>query len=517
MMHISGFRFENLGNSSYGKFADSHDQFVFYYQTVDPRKENFCLSALIEVEDASGVDFQTGYGIMLADTIANPSQLSRHRNHALLGRFRAMDGRNYCLGLRIVGGYTHPLALPQRRHRLLDPSRLFALQPKEDAIKKGDWHRLTLAKTDAGLEASCETENGIETILFPGCDFLLKQDKNAAYAGFAIAGQVKVRITDVQFERSPGKLSHTPQRTIGSYLPDYPFCRTAFSEPSSQRKTCGETIRLSPGQDLASAILSAGPGCEIVLADGCYESGPYYIPESNSGERHKAIILRAEHRGKAVIDCSGKQAKLPAMTLRASYWKLDGLVFRGAHSAGLFVCGSHNRILNCEAVANGDTGLLLCSYPGSTRKDWPGHNRVEFCVSHDNCDAVRRNADGFGAKLSVGRRNFFLSCKAFHNIDDGFDLYTKDMRACGPIGPVRIIDCEAYCNGWLSSEKISAASARNGSGFKLGGENLQVRHHLIRCTAHDNAGAGFNGNTNRSFHLWKCREWDNNKINGFSK
>ncbi len=516
-MCIPGFQFENLGNASSGKFADSLDQFSFYYQKIDPGKENFRLSALIEVVDTSGVDFQTGYGIMLADTVANPSQASRHRNHALLGRFRAVDGRNYCLGLRIVGGYTHPQAFPQRRHRRLDPSRLFAMQPVEDAIKKGDRHRFTLAKTDDGLEASCETENGIETILFPGCDFLLKQDKNAIYAGFAVAGQIEVRIKDVQLERSPGKLSHTPHGTIGNYLPDYPFCRTAFSEQILLNRTNDGVIRLSPGQDLATAIYSAGPGCEIVLEDGCYEGGPYYIPKSNSGERHKAIILRAEHRGRVVIDCSKKQDRLPAMTLRASYWELDGLVFKGAHSAGLFVCGSHNRIHHCEAVANGDTGILLCSYPGSTKTEWPGYNHVEFCTSHDNCDAVRRNADGFGAKLSVGRRNVFLACRAFHNIDDGFDLYTKDMLERGPIGPVRIIDCEAYCNGWLSLEKNTASSTRNGSGFKLGGENLQVRHHLIRCTAHDNAGAGFNGNTNRSFHLWKCREWDNNKINGFSK
>ncbi len=506
-----GWHFENIGNAGHGKFADSLDQFIFYYRKVDLRKENFCISASLEVLDAAGADYQTGYGIMLADTVANTAQLSRHRNQALLGRFRSLDGRNYCLGLRIVGGYTHPQALPQRGKRRLDPTRLFTAQPPVDEIKKGDRFRFVLKKTDEGLEASCETGNNMETIHFPGCDFLLEQDQAAAYVGFAIAGQVDLQITDVQFEKEAGRLSHTPEGAIGKFIPDYPFSRTIFEETELHKRVVNKVLKLNAGQDLEEAILSVGPGCEIVLADGRYEDGPYYVPECNSGKWRKPIRLRAEHPGKAVIEGSGLQGRIPAMTLRASYWVLDGLVFRGAPSSGLFVCGSYNKVVNCEAFDNGDTGILICSYPGSPRKKWPRNNSIEFCSSHDNCDRVRCNADGFGAKLSIGRGNHFRACKAFHNIDDGFDFYTKDFY--GSIGAVRLADCEAYCNGWLSDDDGVTVSSRmrNGCGFKLGGERIQVHHLLMDCLAHDNAGRGFSGNSNKSYHLWKCKEWDNNK------
>ena len=484
-----------LGRRDDGKLTDSQDSFRFWYRKVDPRRENFLLSATFEVEDATGVDFQTGYGIMAVDTIANPFPLCRHRNHALLGRFRTVSGNNYGCGLRIVGGYTDRWALPQDGRRRLDPSRLFPTQNPENRILAGERHRFTLVKTDTGLEASMETPGGIETLSFPGCDFLLKQDRRAIYVGFATAGKIGLRITDIRFETTPGKISHTPKNTVGHFIPDYPFDRRLLDDGSSPAS--------SP---LAESLRQAGPGSEIILPDGVYP-GPFYIPKTCSGTAGKPVVLRAEHPGKAIIDGSGMSSKLPAMTLRGRHWILDGLVFRGAPSSGLFICGSDNIVRNCEACGNGDTGILLCTFPGSTKKEWPARNRVEGCFSHDNCDPVRRNADGFGAKLSVGKGNSFRACKAFHNIDDGFDLYTKSTL--GPIGPVTLTDCEAAFNGWLSSEEEPGGSPDTGIGFKLGGERQRVRHLVKDCVAHDNARGGFDPNSNPSCRLARCKAWNN--------
>ena len=484
-----------LGRRDGGKLTDSQDSFQFHYRKVNPRKENFRLSATFEVEDADRIDFQTGYGIMAVDTIANPFPLCRHRNHALLGRFRTVSGNNYGYGLRIVGGYTDRWALPQDGRRRLDPSRLFPSRDPESRIRTGDRHRFTLVKTDTGLEASMETPGGIETISFPGCDFLLKQDRRAFYVGFAIAGNVRLRITDICFETTPGRISHTPKTAVGHFIPDYPFDRTLLDDGTSPA-AC----------PLTETLRQAGPGSEIILPDGVYP-GPFYIPETCSGERERPIILRAEHPGKAVIDGSGTTLRLPAMTLRGRYWILDGLVFRGAPSSGLFLCGSYNSVRNCEASGNGDTGILICAFPGSTKKDWPARNRVEACLSHDNCDSVRRNADGFGAKLSIGKGNVFCACKAFHNIDDGFDLYTKSTL--GPIGAVTLTDCEAAFNGWLASEEKPVGNPDTGIGFKLGGERQRVRHVLKDCLAHDNAKGGFDANSNPSCRLVRCKAWNN--------
>lgn len=509
-LDISGWTRAILGKPHMLKLADGLDSLLFYYRRIDPKAENFVLSATLEVVDASGADYQTGYGLIVVDTIACPSPYNRSRNHALLGRFRTIEGLNYGLGLRVVGGYTDLDAAWQQGRRHLDPSRLFSTQCPVDEIRNGDRHQFRLAKTDDGLEASLITDAGTESIRFPGCDFLLKQDQRFIYVGFAIAGDIKLNITDIDFETSPGKLSHTPEGAIGHFVPDYPFSKYSFKGIERLEGQSFQRVRITPDDNpgrLTSAILSADAGCEIILADGVYGGGPYYIPKTCSGTHQHPVVLRAEHPGKAVLDGCDIGTHLPLMVLRADYWILDGLVFRGAPSSGLMVCGSHNIVRHCAAYRNGDTGILMCAFPGSPRGDWPSNNTVDRCVSHDNCDSARKNADGFGAKLSVGDGNVFCSCKAYHNIDDGFDLYTKDI--IGPISPVCFTDCEAWNNGWLSGDPIPESSKRSGSGFKLGGENLDVAHVLENCIAHHNARKGFDNNSNPAPVLKGCREWGN--------
>ena len=373
--------------------------------------------------------------------------------------------------------------MPQDGRRLLDASRLFPSAIIKDRINDGERQVFSLEKTNEGFVASMRTDSGEETIFVPGCDFLLRQDRRAIYVGIAVAGNIKMNISDVKFITSPGKKSHTPKGTIKKQVSVYPFSRELVDnlEPSFRDVT---------------------PGSEIILPDGVYNAGTYYIRKHQSGTADRPIILRAEHPGKAIIDGSASQGRLPAMILRGSYWILDGLVFRNAPSCGLLICGSNNVIRNCEASGNGDTGFLICSFPGSSKKEWPARNRVESCVSHDNCDAVRRNADGFGAKLSVGEGNGFFNCKAFHNIDDGFDLYTKS--SIGKIGPVTLEGCVAEYNGWLSDEARPSVDPKTGVGFKLGGEGQRVRHLVRGCVANDNALAGFDANSNPGVSLSAC-------------
>jgi hypothetical protein len=47
------------------------------------------------------------------------------------------------------------------------------------------------------------------------------------------------------------------------------------------------------------------------------------------------------------------------------------------------VCGSGNLVKNCESAHNGDTGILLCAYPGEDREKWPSYNRIEDCDSYE--------------------------------------------------------------------------------------------------------------------------------------
>lgn len=79
-----------------------------------------------------------------------------------------------------------------------------------------------------------------------------------------------------------------------------------------------------------------------------------------------------------------------------------------------------------------------------------------------------------------------------HNIDDGWDLYTKTDT--GPIGPVTIEDSLAYDNGTLSDGSQAGNGDRNG--YKLGGEDIEVDHVVRRSIAFHNGKHGFTYNSN---------------------
>jgi hypothetical protein len=123
------------------------------------------------------------------------------------------------------------------------------------------------------------------------------------------------------------------------------------------------------------------------------------------------------------------------------------------------------------------------------------------------------NADGFGAKLTVGEGNVFKGCKSHHNLDDGWDLYTKVNS--GAIGAVTLEDCESYKNGYRLNEDGTETKYGNGgnNGFKLGGENVGVKHKLINCKAYDNAHNGITTNSNPMLSLENVTAYNNGAAN----
>ncbi len=218
------------------------------------------------------------------------------------------------------------------------------------------------------------------------------------------------------------------------------------------------------------------------------------------------MILEAVHPRKAVLNGKNIPGGLPLMILRSDSWVIKGLSFTNAPGSGLLICGNENRVLNCEASNNGDTGILICSYPGESKDKYPSYNTVEDCDSFLNCDDIAENADGFGCKLRAGEGNVFRHCTAYRNADDGFDLYTKSVF--GPIGKVRIEECIAYDNGINTKEKDHSLTAR-GTGFKLGGERQSVPHEVIRCIAFHNHRAGIASNSNPAVKVRNCVSFSN--------
>ena len=147
------------------------------------------------------------------------------------------------------------------------------------------------------------------------------------------------------------------------------------------------------------------------------------------------------------------------------------------------------------------------------KRTWPSNNSIIGCESYNNCDPSGINADGFGAKLTVGEGNVFKDCKAHHNVDDGWDLYTK--TGTGAIGAVTLENCVAYKNGVrLNEDGTETAYGTGGNnGFKLGGENVAVAHRLVNCQAYDNLHNGITTNSNPALVLENVKSYNNKAAN----
>ncbi|MEU2117396.1 CBM35 domain-containing protein [Streptomyces sp. NPDC016459] len=247
---------------------------------------------------------------------------------------------------------------------------------------------------------------------------------------------------------------------------------------------------------LTSAISRVGAGGTIYLRGGTYRhSTTVTVPPGNNGTSSARKKLAAYPGETPVLNFSA-MTEDPAnrgLALNGSYWHINGIVVERAGDNGIFVGGSNNVIERTVTRFNRDTGLQLSRIASTTpREQWPSNNLVLSAESHDNADSDGEDADGFAAKLTVGGGNVFRYAVAHHNIDDGWDLYTKTDT--GPIGTVTIEDSLAYDNGTLSDGSQAGAGDRNG--FKLGGEDIGVDHVVRRTIAFHNGKHGFTYNSN---------------------
>ena len=508
--------------SSSGTFGDSLDDFLFYYTEVLPDKQNFELSATFTVEKtAPYLSWQSGYGIFAVDTVVCEHAHCRYRNLLGVGRFRTRSVNEQSSGLRVVSGYQDAGASEVYGKRTLDLSRAASFSGQETTIGREECYRFSLTKANDGFTGRISFHKEEQTFSLPGCDFLMQQDPRKLYVGFAVAGTMTLRISDIQFSRSPGISSVTPEGVLQTVPPDYPFSRGLLEEqePSKKDLSAPELFVAPNGNkdgdgsrelplDLQTALDIARPGQTVILKAGVYRpKEPYCISGKKLSTGGLRTQLRAEHFAQAIIDGSALQQQLPVFILRGDAWHLKDLVFCSSPLSGLFICGNYNLIEHCEAHHNRDTGILICSFPGSKRADWPCHNHILCCDSHHNCDTAGENADGFGAKLSIGSGNLFYECVAHHNVDDGFDLFAKNIL--GPIGQVLIENCVAYRNG--RSVFFKKTSKSGGMGFKLGGDNVAVLHTAENCIAFENDECGFGSNYNPSIRLDHVTAYRNGK------
>lgn len=123
-------------------------------------------------------------------------------------------------------------------------------------------------------------------------------------------------------------------------------------------------------------------------------------------------------------------------------------------------------------------------------------------------DELGNDADGFAAKLTVGKGNIFRYCISHHNIDDGWDLYAKSTT--GSIGQVIIENCVTYANG---ATLLEPGKTGEGNGFKLGGESMPGAHILRNSISFDNLAKGITSNSGPDCQLFNNTSYGNGAEN----
>lgn len=250
----------------------------------------------------------------------------------------------------------------------------------------------------------------------------------------------------------------------------------------------------------AFGVLRAGD--VLYVRGGTYQLSQT-INISQTGTADKRICVFAYGDERPVFDFSGqpRSTSSEASTYRgfmhkigANYWHYRGLDICNAADNGMKLEGSYCVVELCRFYGNGDTGLQQGfgkdSKGNNTRNTefkYGRYNIIVNCDAYDNYDPWTSggNADGFAIKLYPGPGNEFHGCRAWHNSDDGWDLYYT-------VFPVVVDNCWVLNNGFDKG---------NANGFKMGGckqGGTSTGAHVFKnCISAFNKKKGFDQNHHR--------------------
>lgn len=260
---------------------------------------------------------------------------------------------------------------------------------------------------------------------------------------------------------------------------------------------------LSPYLSIAKAVGLATGGDTVYMRGGIYNIlTPVTL--SKSGLSTAKMQLWSYPGERAILDFTGTPSGKVGITLTGSYWHIKGLIIRLARDNGMRITGAtaaYNTIEFCEFYENMDSGLQLDA--------GANNNRVVNCDSYYNADPTDYgDADGFAVKMAVGNYNYFYGCRAWNNVDDGWDGYlrgTNDVYT-------NIENCWTWKNGYFKNGTDAGANA-NGNGFKTGGsDDKTLMHNMVvkNCLAFENKSKGFDQNNNKgNITFYNCTGYNN--------
>lgn len=270
----------------------------------------------------------------------------------------------------------------------------------------------------------------------------------------------------------------------------------------------GNEIEVSTVSELENALTAAVAGDVILVDGGTYAmTGRIVLNTSGTAENQIKVLANPDANERPLLDFSVQTegSSNQGIQLKADYWHIKGLDIRKAGDNGMQIKGSNNTIEFCSFYENADTGLQL--------DDGAANNLILNCDSYFNADSSIENADGFAAKLGVGSGNQFVGCRAWQNLDDGWDGY---LRGADHV-QTTYENCWAIKNGITKDGNVGGG---DGNGFKTGGsDDKDLSHHATykNCIAAGNVFDGFDHNSNRgAVTIYNCASYNNGTNYNFS-
>jgi len=260
----------------------------------------------------------------------------------------------------------------------------------------------------------------------------------------------------------------------------------------------GEGLAQTTPTTLEDAIERIAPGHTIWMLPGRYEGSIDLHPHHSSTEAEGYKRIFALEGGvfigpEPATDVNGWYIRSTEVNVfNADFWHVRGIVFDGRSTVG-----GNNNIIELSTFRFGsESGVWIQSDPviggfaSGHRELWPSDNLILNVESFGHWDPQAMNADGFAVKLTSGDNNRLIGAIAHHNVDDGFDLFSK----AAPIGEVFISHSIAFNNGLPFDRPLSPSA--HGVGFKMGGSNVPVMHHLEYSISFGNRATGISSNSN---------------------
>ncbi|WP_052826077.1 right-handed parallel beta-helix repeat-containing protein [Neotamlana nanhaiensis] len=283
---------------------------------------------------------------------------------------------------------------------------------------------------------------------------------------------------------------------------------TSISQTYTFETGTPDGIIVSTSEEIISAINSAAAGDIIHVRGGEYTFAST-IEINTSGLNGTPITLQAYTadgiRPTFNFSSMSEDSSNRGIQLNGANWHIKGIDVLGAEDNGMFISGNGNLIEFCTFSENADSGLQI--------GNGGANNTILNCDSFYNADSSLENADGFACKLDAGTGNKFIGCRAWQNLDDGWDGY---MRGNDNI-TTTYENCWAFNNGILKDGSVGAG---DGNGFKTGGSDDKLLSHnaiYTNCIAAGNVYDGFDHNSNRGdITMYNCAAYSNGRNISFS-